>query len=149
MKKIAPVTLIVSIFLLMFTCNAFANAPIIGKWKTIDDETNKPKSIVQIFEQDGKYFGKIIELFLEEDADQNPTCDKCADDDPRKDQPTLGMEIIQNLQENEGAYSWGTILDPKKGKVYKCKLWVDDDGTLRVQGSFLFISRTQTWLPVK
>ena len=38
-------------------------AQIEGKWKTIDDETGKPKSIVEIFKKkDGKYYGKINEL---------------------------------------------------------------------------------------
>ncbi len=134
--------LLVSCFILYGP--ALAQAPIVGKWKTIDDETNEPKSIVQIFEKNGQYYGKIIELFLKPDADQNPTCDKCPADDPRKDQPTLGMEIIQDLTPDGDAYSGGTILDPKKGKIYKCKIWAEGD-ELKVQGSFLFISRTQTW----
>lgn len=132
------------LFSLVFIGSAAAGAPILGKWKTIDDETNEAKSIVEIFEKDGKYYGKIVKLFLKPDADQNPTCDKCPDDDPRKDQPTLGMEIIKGLQEHEGAYSWGKILDPKKGKEYKCKIWVEGD-TLKVQGSLFVFSRTQTW----
>ena len=136
------------LFSVCFVCSAFAKGPIVGKWKTIDDETNEAKSIVEIFEKDGKYYGKIVELFLKADADQNPTCDKCDADDPRKDQPTLGMEIIKDMQPNGDAYSWGKILDPKKGKEYKCKLWREGD-ELRVQGSFLFISRTQTWHLVK
>ena len=32
---------------------------IFGKWKTIDDETGKEKSIVEIFEKQGKIYGKI------------------------------------------------------------------------------------------
>jgi hypothetical protein len=35
---------------------------ILGKWKTIDDETGKEKSIVDIFEKQGKVYGKIIEI---------------------------------------------------------------------------------------
>ena len=144
MKTLCKISAATILFSLCFACYAFAQAPIEGKWKTIDDETNEPKSIVNIFEKDGKYYGKIIELFIKEGDNPKPTCDKCDEDDPRKDQPTLGMEIIQGLQPNGDAFSWGTILDPKKGKVYKCKLWIED-GKLRVQGSFLFISRTQTW----
>lgn len=144
MKKLFLLSLLIMTFCCFLTGSALAQAPIEGKWKTIDDETSEPKSIVQIFEKDGQYYGKIIELFLKPDADQNPTCDKCAEDDPRKDQPTLGMEIIQNLKPDGDVYSGGTILDPKKGKVYKCKIWAEDD-ELKVQGSFLFISRTQTW----
>jgi uncharacterized protein (DUF2147 family) len=148
MKKPCLLSLMILIFCGFTVGSVLAQAPIVGKWKTIDDETNEPKSIVQIFEKDGQYYGKIIELFLKPDADQNPTCDKCPADDPRKDQPTLGMEIIQDLEPDGDAYSGGTILDPKKGKVYKCKIWAEGD-ELKVQGSFLFISRTQTWHRVK
>ena len=144
MKKSVLHILILLIVSFILDGSALAQAPIVGKWKTIDDETNEPKSIVQIFEKDGKYYGKVIELFLKPDADQNPTCDKCPDDDPRKNQPTLGMEIIQDLKPDGDAYAGGTILDPKKGKIYKCKIWAEGD-ELKVQGSFLFISRTQTW----
>lgn len=145
MKK--PFRLSIFSFVLtgLIICTAYAKAPIVGKWKTIDDETNEPKSIVEIFEKEGKYYGKIVKLFLKESDNPHPTCDKCPDDDPRKDQPTLGMEIIQGLQEHNGKYSFGKILDPKKGKEYKCSIWVDGDTQLKVQGSFLFISRTQTW----
>ena len=136
------------LFSVCFVCSAFAKGPIVGKWKTIDDETKEAKSIVEIFEKDGKFYGKIIELFLKADADQNPTCDKCDKDDPRKDQPSLGMEIINGLQPNGDSYSGGKILDPKKGKEYKCKITREGD-TLLMKGSFLFISRTQTWHLVK
>lgn len=139
-----------SFTLILFTAGSvWAQASIIGNWKTIDDETNAPKSIVEIFEKEGKFYGKIVKLFLKEGDNQKPTCDKCADDDDRKDQPTLGMEIIRGLQENKDRYSFGKILDPKKGKEYKCSIWLEDDATLKVQGSFLFISRTQTWHRVK
>ena len=148
MKTLFKLSVIPVIFSLCLVCSAFAAGPIVGKWKTIDDETNEAKSIVEIFEKDGKFYGKIVELFLKADADQHPTCDKCDADDPRKDQPTLGMEIIKDMQPNGDAYSWGKILDPKKGKEYKCKLWREGD-ELRVQGSFLFISRTQTWYLVE
>lgn len=119
---------------------------ITGKWKTIDDETNEPKSIVQIYERDGKYYGKIIKLFIKEGDDPNPTCKDCDDDDPRKDQPIKGMEIIKDLVEDDGEYTDGTILDPAKGAgdVYSCKLWVED-GQLKVRGYIAFLFRTQTW----
>ncbi|MCP3943786.1 MAG: DUF2147 domain-containing protein [Desulfobacteraceae bacterium] len=148
MKTMFKLGVIPIIFSLCLICSSFAQATIVGKWKTIDDETNEPKSIVEIFEKDGKYYGKIVKLFLKKDADQNPTCDKCDSDDPRKDEPTLGMEIIRGLQPTGDTFSRGTILDPKKGKEYKCKLWREGD-LLKVKGSFLFISRTQTWHLVK
>ncbi len=123
-----------------------ADQSIEGLWKTIDDKTGKKKSIVQIYKQNEKYFGKIIKLFREPDEDQNPICDKCASDDPRKDQPIKGMIILKNLEKIGNKFKNGTILDPHNGKVYDCKLWIED-GKLKLRGYILFLYRTQTWLP--
>ena len=144
MKKRLALSILALLVLVCFAGIASAQAPILGKWKTIDDETNEPKSIVEIFEKNGKYYGKITQLFIKAGDNPNPLCDKCDDEDPRKDQPIQGMEIIQDMKPDGDKFTKGTILDPKKGSTYKCKLWVED-GKLQVQGSFLFISRTQTW----
>jgi uncharacterized protein (DUF2147 family) len=123
---------------------------IVGKWKTIDDKTGNPKSIVQIYEKNGKFYGKITKLFIKEGDDPNPTCKDCPDDDARKDQPIIGMEIIKDLVLDDDEYSGGTILDPKKGegKIYTCKLWIKES-KLQVRGYIAFFFRTQTWLKVQ
>lgn len=145
MKKNFNMIVPALVFTLLFASLSFADAPIVGKWKTIDDETNEAKSIVEIFEKDGKYYGKIIKLFLKESDNQNPTCDKCPDSDDRKDKPTLGMEILRGLVEKGGKFTDGKILDPKKGKEYTCKLWIDKDNNLMVRGYIAMFYRTQTW----
>ncbi len=122
--------------------------PIIGKWKTIDDETHEPKSIVEIYMKDGKFYGRIDSLFRKPGEDPNPICDKCPDDDPRKNQPIKGMVIIKDMVKDGDEYVGGTILDPKKGKIYRCKLWIED-GNLKVRGYIAFLYRTQTWYRVK
>ena len=133
------------LFSFCFIAASFAqDASIVGKWKTIDDKTNEPKSIVQIYEKDGKYFGQIKELFRKPGEDPDPVCDKCPDDDPRKNQPTKGMIIIKDLVQDGDEYEDGTILDPKEGKIYTCKLWIED-GKLMVRGYIAFFFRTQTW----
>jgi len=119
---------------------------IIGKWKTIDDETGKPKSVVEIFEKNGKLFGKIIKLFREPNEDQDPVCDKCEDD--RKNKKVIGMEVIRDMVKDGSEWEDGTIMDPKKGTVYDGKLWLEN-GNLQVRGYILFLYRTQTWLPYK
>jgi uncharacterized protein (DUF2147 family) len=124
------------------------DAPIVGKWKSIDEKTNEPKSIVNIFEKDGKYYGQIVELFRKPGENPDPVCDKCPDDDPRKDQPIKGMEIIRDMVEKGDKYTGGTIFDPKEGKQYSCKLWIKD-GNLMVRGYVAFFFRTQTWLRVE
>lgn len=129
-------------FVVLCSFTAFSQS-VFGKWKTIDDETGKEKSIVEIYEKDGKVFGKVVEL-LNKDR-QDAVCDKC--DGAKKDAPVLGMVIIENLEKDDDEYAGGTILDPEKGKEYKCKIWVDEDNTniLNVRGYIAFLFRTQTW----
>jgi len=148
MKTCFRLSILASIFTLFMVCTAYAQAPIVGKWKTIDDETNEPKSIVKIFEKDGKYFGTIVELFRKPGEEPNPVCDECDSDDDRKDKPVLGMEILRGLEQDGDEYDEGTILDPGDGKVYDCKLWVEE-GNLMVRGYIAFFFRTQTWFKVE
>ncbi len=118
---------------------------ILGKWKSIDDETNEPKSIVEITERNGKIYGKIIQLFRHPDEDQDPVCKECPEDDARFNKKVLGMEIIQNMEADGQEFSGGTILDPKVGKIYRCRLWIEDN-KLKVRGYWGPFYRTQTWL---
>ncbi|HGY56933.1 MAG TPA: DUF2147 domain-containing protein [Caldithrix abyssi] len=141
---------ILSAVLVFISFNGLLNAQdnsIVGRWKTIDDETGEPKSIVSIYERDGKYYGRIDSLFRKPGEDPDPICDKCPEDDPRYKQKTIGMEIIKDMVKDGDEYVDGTILDPKKGKIYNCKLWIED-GKLMVRGYILFLYRTQTWYRV-
>ena len=88
---------------------------ITGKWVTIDDETNEPKSVVEIFEKEGQFFGKITKLFRKPGEDPDPVCEECPADDERYKKKVLGMEIIRNMIPDEDEYSGGSILDPKVG----------------------------------
>jgi uncharacterized protein (DUF2147 family) len=60
--------------------------------------------------------------------------------------PVTGMEIIQDMVNDGKEWVDGKIMDPENGKVYRCKLWVEN-GKLRVRGYISFLYRTQTWLP--
>lgn len=122
---------------------------IIGQWKTIDDETNKAKSVVEIYKQGGKYYGKIVDLFRAPGEEQNPVCDECDSDDPRYNKPVRGMVIITGLEWDPEEDEWdsGEILDPANGEVYDLKVWLSDEGNLRVRGYLYFFYRTQTWYP--
>jgi len=41
-------------------------------------------------------------------------------------------------------YSEGTILDPKNGKVYRCKIWIEEQD-LKLRGYLGPFYRTETW----
>ena len=119
---------------------AFAESSVIGKWTTIDDETGEPKSVVELYEKDGKLYGKVVDLLLKPD---DTVCSKCSGE--LKDQPVVGMDIITGLSLDQGKYGGGDILDPAKGKTYACKLWLEDSDTLNVRGYLGIFYRTQTW----
>lgn len=134
------------LFLFVFSLTSINAQDIVGKWKTIDDETGKEKSIVEIFIKNGKAYGKIIELLNPEKKDA--VCDLCDEGDDRKDKKVLGMEIVRGLEKDGNEWEDGTILDPNNGKVYDCKIWVEG-GDLQVRGYIAFFFRTQTWKKFK
>ena len=117
----------------------------IGKWITIDDETGKQKSIVELYKQNDKLYGKITYLFPREGRGPNPKCTKCTDD--RKDQPLVGLQIVRNLKWDGSTWNSGTIVDPENGKIYDVKMWLDEENKdrLNVRGYIGPFFRTQTW----
>jgi len=126
---------------LLFTQFAFAD--VVGRWKTIDDETGQAKSIVEIYEKGGKYYGRVVDLLMKPD---DTVCEACPG--PRKGQKIVGMDIITDMVKSGDEYEGGQILDPVKGKVYDCKFW-EEDGKLMVRGYLGFFYRTQIWYPAK
>jgi uncharacterized protein (DUF2147 family) len=122
---------------------AFAQASPVGRWKTIDDETGKVKSIVEITESGGTLRGQVAEV-LQSDRGPNPTCDKCQG--ANKDKPVKGMVILWDLAPGGDGWEGGTILDPAKGKTYKSKLKLIDAGKLGVSGCVAFFCREQVWI---
>jgi uncharacterized protein (DUF2147 family) len=135
-----------SILLVLVTIAWTSSAQtILGKWKSVDDNSGQPRSIVEISETGGKIYGKVIRLFPQPNEDPDPVCDKCDPSDPRFNKKVIGMEIIRGLTKNGQEYSGGDILDPENGKVYRSKLWLEGKD-LKVRGYWGPFYRTQTWL---
>jgi uncharacterized protein (DUF2147 family) len=135
------------IFALLILYTEAYGQSILGKWKTID-ESGQEKSVVEIFERNGKIFGKVIKIFPTPGKDPDPVCNKCPEDDARYKKKIIGMEIIRDMQEDQGEYTGGDILDPEAGKVYRCKMWIDGQD-LKVRGYWGPFYRTQSWKQVR
>ena len=118
---------------------------VIGKWKTLDENTGEARSVVEILETNGLIFGKVVRIFPRPEMEPDPICKKCSPDDPRYNKKVIGMEIIRKMERNGNEYSGGDILDPENGRVYRSKIWVED-GVLKVRGYWGPFYRTQTWL---
>lgn len=135
--------------LAVLVSTAMFSQSVLGKWKTIDDETGKAKSVIEIYKKGDLYFGRVIEIIHQPGDPENPICHKCDEDDPRYKQPIKGMDLIQNMEydADDKELSEGEIMDPEKGETYDCKIWVGDDGKLNVRGYVAFFFRTQVWEP--
>ena len=128
-----------------------AAASPIGHWKTIDDKTGKPRSIVKIWEQEGELRGRIERLIREPNEEQDPLCDKCKDE--RHNKKIIGMEFLWGFKRERDSWSDGWVLDPKDGNTYHATLELTEGGAkLRLFGYvriILKIGRSQTWERVK
>ena len=132
-----------AVFLLLLAPVPVAGqSDVIGKWKSVDENSGEPKSIVELTERKGKLFGKILRIFPKPGEDPDPTCEKCPD--TRLHQKIVGMEIITDMALDGDAWSGGSILDPEAGKIYSCKLWIENN-SLKVRGYSWPFYRTQTW----
>jgi uncharacterized protein (DUF2147 family) len=119
----------------------------VGTWKTIDDHTGQPKALVQIADDgSGQLSGKVIKgLNANDQPDRR--CTACTD--ARKDQPILGMTIISDMKKDGDGWDHGQILDPENGKVYKCKMHLEDGGNKLVVRGYIgvaLLGRSQTWV---
>jgi uncharacterized protein (DUF2147 family) len=138
---------ILCLCLLSLTHISFAaNSTPAGLWKTIDDNTGKPRSLIRITESNGEYSAVIEKGLLATDTG-DAVCDKCTDE--RKGKRIVGMTIVTGIKQKGENFEGGEILDPENGKTYRCKMKLDPTGTkLEVRG-FIGISlfgRSQVWL---
>ena len=133
-------------FAVLFITTTYSQS-VIGKWKTIDDETGQAKSIVEIYEANGKIYGKIIDIF--DVAKKAEVCKECSGSD--KNKPILGMIILRGLSKDEDEFNGGKIIDPKNGKTYKCSIALENKDKLKVRGyiGFSLIGRSQYWVRIK
>lgn len=139
-----------AVVLFLSTQAFLANAATIpGYWRTIDDDTGKTKSIVELYQVGETGLEGRVTKILHSERGPNPLCEECPG--KRKGQPIEGMVILWEMKKKApGQYSGGHILDPARGKVYKARLSLREDGKLEVRG-FIGISllgRTQVWEPL-
>ena len=138
-------TLITLVLLCSGTISLQAQS-IFGEWKTIDDETGNEKSIVEVYQENGKAYAVIKQLL--EKGKENKVCENCKG--TNKNKPIKGMVIINGLSKDGSEWNGAKILDPKTGKEYKCYITLEDNNKLKVRGyiGFAIIGRTQYWTRV-
>lgn len=119
-----------------------------GTWRTVDERSGETKAYVKLFEQNGRYYGRIIRVV---EANYVNTCNKCEGD--RRNQPIENLLIIENVKPGRSGRTWrgGTILDPKTGRTFGFSMWFERGKTdeLKVRGKhWSGVYRTQRWYRV-
>ncbi|MEY8848791.1 DUF2147 domain-containing protein [Psychroserpens sp. XS_ASV72] len=135
-------------FICCFSSFYLNGQDILGKWKTVDDNTGEEKSIVEIYKKNDKIYGKIIEIF--DATKRDLSCENCDGEDYNK--PILGLVIIKDMEKvDKDTYKKGTITNPEDGNIYSCRLKLDDNNPdkLQVRGYLAFFYKTQYWVRIE
>jgi uncharacterized protein (DUF2147 family) len=147
LKKLSKVVVVAGLFV---SLNMYAGVPTdtpVGYWKTVDDLTGKPKSIIKITEnQDHSLNGEVIKLFAPAEKIPHIICKACLGEN--HNQPIVGMVVMSGLKRSDTQWGDGHILDPQNGKTYNCSAKLADNGKkLDVRGyvGLPLLGRSQTW----
>lgn len=124
-----------------------ADADLSGRWLTPDDRAHPGRGIVRLYEENGRWFGRI-----EGGDDDRAVCDACKDE--RHGLPMRDLLIIRDLKRvpnDPHAWDGGDVLDPTTGHVYRIKMRLDGDDRLVIHGylGVSVIGRSQTWTRVR
>jgi uncharacterized protein (DUF2147 family) len=129
-------TLLCATATLLTAAPAMAAAPISGKWVTAEKD-----SIIEISPCGKNMCGKIAKFLT---PVQGPPFDRNNPDKALKNRPLLGLPILLALA--DGGKQWeGKIYDPKSGKTYKSKVYLNANGTLTVKGCIAFFCQSFVW----
>lgn len=137
----------VSLFL-SFSAQAYAKAPTIeGEWKTIDEKTGEPQSLIRIYRKGNTYFGKVAASLRKNRSKGDDICHDCVGRFHEK--TVIGHDIIWGLHKKKhNLWEDGRILDPLHDKSYRVNMRLADHGQkLRVRGyiGIPLFGRTQFW----
>jgi uncharacterized protein (DUF2147 family) len=132
---------LIALLLFALPMLAFAQESPVGRWKTYDEDTGKPRLIVEVYEAKGNTIAaKAVETLFA----PNATCTACTG--PAKNKPIKDMVILWGLQKDGDGYSKGTVLKLANGKTYKSKAKLIDGGKkFEVSGCVGFMCKSQVW----
>ena len=117
-----------------------ADTPI-GIWET-------GESHVEIYRCGEMFCGRIVALDEPLDKDGRRKTDRNNPDPVLRSRPLIGLDLIIGFtREGDDEWAGGTIYDPRNGKTYKCRMSLQEDGSLKVRGyvAIPLFGRTVVW----
>lgn len=128
------------VIILLFTGFSFAqNADVIlGKYLLPNDLE------VELFKEDGKYFGKIVGLNNYQDGEKN---DVKNSDQAKRSEPLMGKVIIKNLEYDSEEKIWinGEMYGPDRGINVNLKITEVKENEIVIIGSKYIMRKTMEW----
>lgn len=119
---------------------ATAAAPISGKWVTTEKD-----SIIEIAPCGSSMCGRISKTLT---PIQGPPFDRNNPNPEMRNRPIVGLPILLGLTDS-GSQWTGKIYDPKEGKTYKSKVYMNPNGTMTVKGCIAFFCKAYVWTAVR
>jgi uncharacterized protein (DUF2147 family) len=105
------------------------HSQITGFWKVPDEHDGIVKSIVEIYEKDNQYFGRVAQVL---DSTKHTHCENCVG--ALKDKPLTGMLILYDLEKTPTGGVDGCVMNPGSGKVYSCYIELESRDKLKLRG---------------
>ena len=68
-----------------------------------------------------------------------------------RERQIVGINILTDFsikKSNQRIFKGGKIYDPRSGNTYKSNLYLNDDGSLKVEGCLAFICDGEEWQPL-
>ena len=131
-------------FLIIFSVNLSSEEGIFGYWLTSG-------SIVKIEKCNNSICGEIATVFTEEGVDPESILDENNKDKSKRERPIVGINILSDFsieKSDQKIFKGGKIYDPRSGNTYKSNLYLNEDGTLKVEGCLAFICDGEEWQPL-
>ena len=128
-------------FLIIFSVNLSSEEGIFGYWLTSG-------SIVKIETCNNSICGEIATVFAEEGVDPESILDENNKDKSKRERPIVGINILSDFsieKSDQKIFKGGKIYDPRSGNTYKSNLYLNEDGTLKVEGCLAFICDGEEW----
>lgn len=137
--------------LILFSCSTTTEPDdITGLWKSRDEKSDQPRSLVAMYKYKDIYYGRMLATY-DDDGNVNDTILEKKNKAPGVvgNPPYCGMDFVYNVVQEENSdeenpkYK-GKIIDPEKGKVYTVELWRDGDDLI-VRGELWIFGKNIPW----
>ncbi len=144
-------TLCFSLFLIFFGCSKPTSPQdITGIWKSRDQHSDKPRSLVAIYKYKDMYYGRMLATY-DENGNIKDTIfvQKEKSTGVVGNPPYCGMDFVYNVQKENQAggkqvkYK-GEIIDPQKGNVYDAEFWISGNDLI-VRGEVWIFGKNIPW----